>query len=202
MLLFTKSRFLNSVWLFLQTCASHKRPSPRLFDMHSFASTEKRLSADTRLDASACWWIASAARCVLFLFYLWAHQFIICLAAQGQLLLNSLPNSFLTAVEVSLIIIDQHGFCITAPDQPLSFPRLHQWLTFQPMPLQSYSSSARWDRASCGIFSESLCSLRDTGRCPWVDWFPLLPLLEDVMKLLWICNQVTEHTPGLQIDIL
>lgn len=27
-------------------------------------------------------------------------------------------------------------------------------------------------------------------------------LLEDVMKLLQVCKQVTEHTPGLQIDIL
>lgn len=33
--------------------SSHNMLSPRLFDMHSFASAERRLSAGTRLDASA-----------------------------------------------------------------------------------------------------------------------------------------------------
>lgn len=42
----------------------------------------------------------------------------------------------------------------------------------------------------------------ETGGCPQVEEAALVALLEDVMKLLEVCNQVTEHTPGLQIDIL
>lgn len=41
----------------------------------------------------------------------------------------------------------------------------------------------------------------ETGGCPQVEGAALVALLEDVMKLLQVCNQVTEHTPGLQIDI-
>ena len=40
-----------------------------------------------------------------------------------------------------------------------------------------------------------------TGGCPQVEGVALVALLEDGVNLLQVCNQVTEHTPGLQIDI-
>lgn len=52
-----------------------------------------------------------------------------------------------------------------------------------------------------GYFSDARCLLMKTGGCLQVEGGAMVALLEDVMNLLQVCNQVTEHTPGLQIDI-
>lgn len=51
-----------------------------------------------------------------------------------------------------------------------------------------------------GWFSDVRFLLVETGRCPQVGEVVLVVELEE--KLLWVCEQVTEHTPDLRIDIL
>ena len=138
----------------MQKRASHNRLSPRLFDMHSFASVERSLSAGTGLDASARWWITSASRPALLFF---VHFSFIYRPVSSDSVIGheKLPTSSMTtlinliadvyncacsAVFDSSLIIRNETICepnvlicskvmirITASPCP---PR--PWLTFQP----------------------------------------------------------------------
>lgn len=181
---FTKPDFLNSVWLIVHKHALRNKRYPRLFDMHSYASV-RSLSPETLqvLDDNFCFMTHHVFFKNLFVLYLQAClDFVI---VHIKLPTNSMTNLIRLIADVyscaCLAVFDSSLIIITrlfakSPDMQLTHVWYHSLSVSLPVPDISalcYSrfsaENTRWNRTSCGIFTDARFLLMETGGCPQVE---------------------------------